>query len=73
MIDEHKLLVFHEKELKTVLLKLNLLEKIKNGKIKCFVCKKTITQENFGAFFKKGSKTYVICDNPECIERLEGE
>jgi hypothetical protein len=37
------------------------------------VCKKTISQENFGALFKKGSNIYVICDNPECIEKLEGE
>jgi len=73
MIEEHKILAFHERELETILSKLKLLEKIQKGEIKCIICGKTITKENFGALLKKGDNILIICDDPSCIEKARSE
>jgi hypothetical protein len=73
MIEEHKILAFHERELETILSKLKLLEKIQKGEIKCAFCGKTITQENFGALLKRGNNILIICDDPSCIEKARSD
>jgi len=62
--------VFHERHLEELLTKLGLLEKLQKRELLCYVCKKIITMENFGAVFKKNGKVLVVCDDPNCIERV---
>lgn len=64
--ESYELKVFHEKELDQLLRKLDLLEKMRNGELKCAVCNKTIRLNNFGAVFKKGGKIYVVCEDARC-------
>jgi len=65
--DYFDLLVFHETEIEAMLRKLNLLEKVDAGEVKCAICNKTITKENFGGVFKKENKIFVVCDDLKCI------
>ena len=65
MSEEHKIFVFHEKELELILEKLGLMEKMKAGLLKCSICGKVVNKENFGAFMKKNGGILVFCD--ECI------
>ena len=67
--DKHRLLAFHEKELMVVLEKLGLLEKMKNGKLKCAICGRVITKENLGAILKKKNDFQIICDDLKCLEK----
>lgn len=70
--NEHRLFVFHEKELKLILEKLGFVEKMNEGKLRCAVCGTVITADNFGAIFKKGNEIQVICDNLKCLEKARG-
>ncbi|RSN72488.1 hypothetical protein [Candidatus Methanodesulfokora washburnensis] len=72
-MEEHKLLIFHERELEKVLSKLNLTEKIEKGELKCSICGKIITKENFGGILGRNGNILVICDSIECIEKAGGE
>lgn len=73
MLKEHKILAFHEKEVETILLKLELLETVRKGDVKCAICGKTITQGNLGALLKKGNDILIICDDPNCIQKARSE
>jgi hypothetical protein len=66
-----RLLVFHEDETEKILKKLNLLEKVKRGEIKCPFCGKPITKENLGAIWKKNGEIYLICEDLECISKAK--
>jgi len=65
--DYFDLLVFHETEVEAMLRKLNLLEQVNKGEVRCVVCGKTITQENFGGVFKKQDRIFVVCDDLKCL------
>ena len=68
MSDSHDLLVFHEKETEALLRRLGLLEQVISGQIKCIVCGKTITLENFGAIFDKKFMTQgSLTDNIDAV------
>lgn len=65
--ESYELKVFHEKELDQLLRNLDLSEKLRNGELKCAVCNKTITPDNFGAVFKDRGKIYVVCEDVRCV------
>lgn len=69
--DSYEFKVFHERELVQVLHNLSLLEDVRNGKLKCAICNKTITLDNFGAIFRKEGKIYVVCEDARCIGGVE--
>lgn len=71
--DEHRLLVFHERELQLVLEKLGLSKRINERKLRCSICGNVITETNFGAIFKKGNKIHIICDSLKCLEKVRSE
>jgi hypothetical protein len=71
-MEEHRLLVFHEKELEIVLNKLNLTEKVEREELKCNVCGRIITKENLGAILRKNGEILIICDSIECIRKAGG-
>lgn len=61
----------HERDLDEFLKKEGLYEDILNEKIKCVVCGKTITIENFGGIYYKKGKAFIVCDSIECISKIE--
>jgi len=65
--DYFDLVVFHETEIEAMLRKLNLLEEVNAGQVRCVICNKTITKENFGGVFKKENEIFVVCDDLKCI------
>ena len=60
----------HEHDLIEFLKNKKLYELIINKKIKCIICGKTITLENFGGVYFKKGKALVVCDSIECISKF---
>ena len=60
----------YDSDLKTLLKKLGVHENVMSGKVKCFVCTKTITFENIGAIIKVKGHLEFICQNPICISNF---
>jgi len=52
--------------------KLGLLEILKMGQIVCEKCEITITENNFGAVYKKNNELVFLCDKPQCKNVIEG-
>ena len=65
--DDRSILAFHERDIVILLQKLDLLDSIDKGEVKCAICGKTITRGNLGAIVRKGGKTRIVCDDPACI------
>lgn len=72
MEDENKeqINTVHENDLRSVLLKLGLKEKIEKKEIKCKFCKTEISLENIYSFLPESGSVNIICDNPNCITEL---
>ena len=60
----------HDDDLIVLLEKLNLLDKIKEGQIKCKFTKEVITLDNLHCIFPEEGIIKVICDTPEAIKSL---
>ena len=60
----------YDKDLETLLENLNLLEKIKNRKVKCKFTKEVITLENLYTIFPEEGTIKVVSDSPRAIKRL---
>lgn len=58
----------HDKDLKEILEKLGLFEKLEKGELLCINCDKVITMENLSALKVVGNEIVVFCDEIECIE-----
>ena len=64
---KERIYAVHEREIEIFLEKIGVLEEIKEGNVRCAVCGRVITIENFGAIFYKNGERIVVCDNVECI------
>lgn len=62
-----------DNELRIVLDKFNLSEKIDRGEILCASCEKIIQWENIGALLVNNATLVIYCDSPECIEIVSKE
>ncbi len=58
----------HDKDLRLILDKYNLAEKIDNREIKCTLCDNEITWENIAALKIREGSIDIYCDDPNCIE-----
>ena len=58
----------YEEDLQKVLDKLGILQDISRGRVKCFICDKSVNLTNFGGVVKIKGNLKVICDDPVCIE-----
>lgn len=65
-----KLNAVHDDDLIALLKSLNLLEKIKNGEVKCKFTKEIITLDNLHSIFPEEGTIKVVCDTPEAIKSL---
>ena len=63
-----ELTAIHDVDLKKVLIKLGLYDKVVNGEVKCFVCGRPINWNNIGGVFKsKDDSLHLICNNMKCL------
>lgn len=60
----------HDNDLEALLKKLNLLEKINNGELKCKFTKVIITLENLYSIFPEEGTIKLVADSPEAIKSL---
>jgi hypothetical protein len=60
----------HDDDLESLLDKLNLLEAIKSGKVKCKFTKEVITLDNLHSLFPEEGVIKLVCDSPEAIKLL---
>lgn len=68
--DKKILNAIHERDIDTLLKKLNLKEDFDNGKIKCKFCNTVINKENIYSLFPESGDIKFVCDNPECINKM---
>lgn len=65
-----KLNVVYDEDLEVLLNRLNLAEKIEQGKVKCKFTNEIITLENLHTIFPEEGTIKVVCDSPEAIKLL---
>ena len=58
----------HDKDLRSILEKYNLAEKIDKHELRCARCKKEIRWDNISAFRVNGDILNLYCNDPGCIE-----
>ncbi len=60
----------YDDNLEAFLSKLNLLDKIKDGQIRCKFTNEVISIENLHSIFPEENTIKVVCDSPEAIKLL---
>ncbi len=60
----------HDSDLEKFLAKLGLLDKIKEGKIRCGICGEVITLDNFLCVYPEEGQIKVCCNKRECYEKV---
>lgn len=58
----------HDKDLNQLLINLGLMERMKEGKLKCKFTETVIDFENLYLIFPESGDIKVVCDNPEAIK-----
>ena len=61
-----ELLAVSDDDLEKWLSSLRILNKVKRGKVHCFVCKESIDIGNLQMVSRVGGKLVFVCDKPEC-------
>ena len=62
-----EILAVHKRKLKEFLEKLELLEQLQNGELRCAVCEDTISLDNIGLIIPSGDEILVCCIKAECM------
>lgn len=65
-----KLNTVYDNDLEELLIKLNLYDNIKAGKIKCKFTGEIITLDNLHSIFPEENTIKVVCDSPNAIKLL---
>lgn len=60
----------HDDHLEKLLSNLSLLEKLKNGEVKCKFCGGSMTLENINSIFPLGGDIKLTCDKVQCVKDL---
>lgn len=67
MRERVKVKAVYDQDLKQVLAKLGILDKLIAGEMNCAVCGCEIDLDNLGTIFPEGNDVRVSCDNNRCI------
>jgi len=62
--------VIHEKDLKDILIKLEIFESIQKNEVFCYICKNVINLENICAIFVKNGEIHIICGENHCYSEF---
>jgi len=60
----------HSAELESFLSQLGLLDRLKQGSIKCHCCGEAITLDNFKVLTRKGDEILFSCNKEKCLLSL---
>ena len=60
----------HDNDLEALLIKLDLIDKIHGGEIKCKFTNIIITLDNIHSIFPESGSIKVVCNSPEAIKHL---
>lgn len=60
----------YERDVKSFLKRLGLIEEVENGDISCHFCGGTITVESFGGILRKDGELRFFCDRIECYVKV---
>ena len=61
----------YDEDLLPVLEKIGIKNDFLAGKIKCHFCNAVVTEENLYSFFLEEGSVKMVCDKPDCIEKLK--
>ncbi len=67
---KHTIKAVHDQDLELLLDGLGLDEQIREGKIECGICAKTIDMSNLLCVYPSGAMIKVCCSNRECYESV---
>ncbi|TWI96816.1 hypothetical protein JN11_03929 [Mucilaginibacter frigoritolerans] len=60
----------HDDDLKLLLIKHGLYEKILKGKVYCYMSDEVITWDNIYGIFEVNGEIKIVCDSVDCIDKL---
>lgn len=60
----------HDDDLEKLLIKYNLLDKVRHGELKCKMCDNKITWDNIYGLILRNNFPELICDSTDCTEQL---
>lgn len=63
----------HENDLENFLNNIGILQKIKNGEVKCFFCGVIVTLENFHCVFPENDDIQICCEKLSCRTILKNK
>ncbi len=69
-MNKERVKAVHDQDLERLLDRLGILNKFKQGKLKCKFCKAAITSENLHSIFPQSGNIKVVCDRIECVKEL---
>jgi len=67
MTERHEIKAVHKNDLEEMLIGLEMLENVKEGRINCKFCGKTITLENLGCLYPQNNEVVFSCNDIECF------
>lgn len=73
MIDrlpKEKVRAVHDEDLEKILEGLGVLNKFKNGELKCKFCNTIINFSNLHSIFPQSGSIKLVCDNSDCVREL---
>jgi len=65
-----ELKAIHNDDLIELLNKLKLMDKLKNGELKCKFTETIITLDNLHSIFPESGSIKIVCNSPEAIKKL---
>lgn len=60
----------HADDLKTLLDKVGLLEKLESRQLKCKFCQSVVSEEDIYSVIKDSGQYKVVCERADCVSRL---
>lgn len=69
-MEKEILKTLYETDLEEYLQRIDVLEDIKKGVVRCKFCDGTITFDNIHALFPESCQVKFVCDKPECIKEF---
>jgi hypothetical protein len=60
----------YQTEIKDHLQYLGIWDNLVAGKLKCYVCKDKLNQDNFGMAFRDGEKLETTCNRLDCVRKV---
>ena len=70
MRKELKFKAVHDSDLDDLLEALGILDLLESGKLRCGICQKKVTRENFYCVYSDRRKVKICCNEIQCYDKL---